>query len=214
LLGFILLFAITGCDEAKSKFDQAQRDEQFQYADGALKKYFDIVQNHKDSDVVGPSQDKLYEMLKARTRDFTNVDVKAKEVMDYFSRAYPATKLGKISSEVEAKMKVREEIISKYTKFFEKLTIEDYTDMTGYFSGGKVIEDLLDKLARRESRGGMIVQGYRFVDFIPEGGDRAGMLVARQEYFPENGTTGEVKYRLHCSKQSVGWVITSMEIIR
>jgi hypothetical protein len=212
-VGIVAVFA-AGCDEAQSKFDAAQKDEQFQFGDGALRKYFDIVQNHRDSAFAAKAQERLYELVKQRTKDFTTSDEKSREVMEFFSKSLTSSKLGKVSAELAAKAKFKEELVGKFTKFLEKMTIEDYGDLAGYFTGGKVIEDLVDKLARRESRGGMIVQGFRFVDFVVEGPDRAGMIIARQEYYPENGTTGEIKYRLHCAKESVGWVITSMAIIR
>lgn len=209
-----IVVLLTGCDEARSKFEAAERDEQFQNEVGALRKYFDIVQNHGDSEVAAQAQDRLFALVKTRTRDFTSIDDRSREVIEYFSKSRTSSKLGKVASELTAKQKFKEELVAKYTKFLEKLTIEDYTDLNGYFTGSKVIEDLVDKLARRESRGGMVVQGFRFVDFLVEGQDRAAMVIARQEHYPENGTTGEIRYKLRCAKESVGWVITSMEMIR
>jgi hypothetical protein len=215
LVGIVVLSLLAGCDEARSKFEAAQRDEQFQYADGALKKYFDIVQNHKDSDVAGPARDRLFEVLKSRTREFTFVDARSKEVLDYFATASPESKLGKTARDLEAKTRFRDELTKKFEPFFEKMRIEDYTEIQPYFATkveDKQNDDLIDKIARREARGaGLLIQGYRFIDFFPEGSDRAGMLVARQEYYPESGTTGEVKYKIHCSKGPLGWVIASME---
>ncbi|MBI5525207.1 MAG: hypothetical protein HY897_02655 [Deltaproteobacteria bacterium] len=214
LLGILILSLCAGCDEARSKFDAAQRDEQFQYADGALKKYFDIVQNHKDSDMAGPAKDRLFEVLKSRTREFTFLDAKSKEVLDYFATASPESKIGKTARELEAKTKFRDELTKKFEPFFDKMRIEDYTELQPFFATkveDKQNDDLIDKIARREARGaGLLIQGYRFIDFLVEGPDRAGMIVARQEYYPESGTTGEVKYNIHCSKGLAGWVIASM----
>jgi hypothetical protein len=208
----VLVSLVAACDKAESEFKKAQMDEQYQYMDGALKKYVEIVKNYRDSEAARLSMDRIFGIVSEKTRDFTAIDEKSRETMDYFAANFPDSRLGAAAKRIAEKERIRGEISGRYGKLFEKLTIEDYTGIEGYFPGSKVNEELVEKLARRDARNGMVVQGFRLVDVIPEGNDRAGLVTARQEYYPENGSTGEIKYLLHLSRDGGTWVVLSMEM--
>ncbi|MFA6033118.1 MAG: hypothetical protein WC889_09485, partial [Myxococcota bacterium] len=83
-----------GCDEADSKFKQAQRDEQYNFVDGALQNYMAILKKFGSSEAADKSKDRVFEILKIKTKNFTSIDPKSKEIIDYFLATFPDSKLG------------------------------------------------------------------------------------------------------------------------
>ncbi|GEM_PF-2705104 len=203
---------IMSCDQAESKFNEAQRCEKFSDTKCALKNYIDIMTNFSTSQLVGKASDRVYEIVKMKTRDFSNIEKEEIELLKTFSEKFPDSKLGKFAKDYFSKETLKTTIAGSMKPLFDKMLIEDYEGIDSFFVSGKVDEKFLNTVSVRDRRTGMTVESFDVLDVMPKGSDQADIILSRREWYPSSSVTGDVKYLIHLKKDQNKWQISGFEL--
>ncbi|MCX7958308.1 MAG: hypothetical protein N3B13_04610 [Deltaproteobacteria bacterium] len=209
LLSVVLIFS---CDQAESRFNEAQRCEKFSDSKCALKNYIDILTNFGTSQFAEKSGERVYEIIKTKTRDFSNIEKEEMEIMKNFAEKFPDSKLGKYSKEYFGKEELKKKIADSIKPLLDKMLIEDYEGIDSFFASGKTDEKFLNTVSVKDRRTGMSVESFNILDVIPKGNDIADIILSRREWYPSSSVTGEVKYLVHLKKSADKWQVVSFEL--
>ncbi len=209
LLLSLLLFS---CDPAESRFNEAQRCEKFSDSKCALKNYIDILTNFGTSQFAEKSSERVYEIVRVKTRDFSNIEKEELEIMKNFSEKFPESKLGKYAKEYFGKEELKKKIAESIKPLLDKMLIEDYEGIDSFFSSGKTDEKFLSTVSVKDRRTGMSVESFNILDVLPKGNDQADIILSRREWYPSSSVTGDVKYLVHLKKSSDKWQVAGFEL--
>jgi len=213
VLLFALLFLfVAACDQAEGRFNEAQRCEKFSDANCAIKNYMDILTNFATSQYAEKSSDRIYEIVKSRTKDFVRIEKEDLSLMKTFSEKFPDSKLGKYSKEYFANEELKQKISDSIKPLLDKMLIEDYEGIDSYFASGKADEKFLSAVSMKDRRTGMSVESFTVVDVFPKGTDAASIVLSRREWHPASSVTGEAKYLIHLKKAQDKWQILGFEL--
>lgn len=208
----MLSLSITACDPAEGKFKEAQRCERFSDSRCAIKNYLDIMTGYPSSQFVDKASDRIYEIVKTRTRDFSKIDEEDLEIMKNFAEKFGDSKLGKYAKEYFANEDLKKRISDSIKPLLDKMLIEDYEGLDEYFTSGKTDEKFLSTVSVKDRRSGMTVESFTILDVMPRGADSADIILSRREWYPANSVTGEVKYLIHLKRSQDRYQISSFEL--
>lgn len=208
----LLSFFIAGCDPAEGKFNEGQRCEKFSDSKCAIKNYMEVVANHSSSQFAEKSSDRIYEIIKTGTKDFSRIEKEDLEIMKTFAEKYGESKLGKFSKGYFANEELKKKISESIKPLLDKMLIEDYEGLDGYFVSGKTDEKFLSTVSKKDRRSDMSVESFTVLDVMPKGNDAADIVLSRREWYPANSVTGEVKYLIHLKKSQDRYQISGFEL--
>jgi hypothetical protein len=208
----VLFFFSVACDQAESRFNEAQKCERFGDTNCAIKNYMEILTNFSTSQYAQNAADRVYEIVKSKTRDFTRIEKEELNLMKTFSEKLPDSKLGKFAKEYFANEELKQRISESLKPLLDKMLIEDYEGIDSYFVSGKADEKFLNAVAMKDRRSGMSVESFTITDVMPKGADGASIVLSRREWHPATSVTGEVKYLIHLKKSQDKWQIAGFEL--
>lgn len=212
LLLLILSLFVYSCDQAESRFNEAQRCEKFSDIKCAIKNYLDILNNFQTSQYAEKSSERIYEIIKTKTRDFSNIEKEELEIMKNFSEKFPESKLGKFAKDYFAREELKRKISESIKPLLDKMLIEDYEGIDSFFVNNKTDEKFLNTVSVKDRRTGMSVESFNILDVMPKGSDMADIILSRREWYPSSSVTGDVKYLIHLKKSTDRWQIAGFEL--
>ncbi|MCX7944689.1 MAG: hypothetical protein N2746_09305 [Deltaproteobacteria bacterium] len=207
-----MAFTLLACDKAQNRFNEAQRCEKFGDSKCALRNYVDIVVNFPSSQFTEKAFDRIYNIIKTNTRDFTSIEKDDLEVMKTFSEKFPDSKLGKFAKEYFTREELKKKITDSIRPLLDKMLIEDYEGIDSFFASGKADEKFLNAVSVKDRRTGMSVESFNVLDVLPKDADNTDIILSRREWYPSSSVTGEVKYLVHLKRAGDKWQITGFEL--
>ncbi|MGC8928094.1 MAG: hypothetical protein ACP5QK_09235 [Myxococcota bacterium] len=212
LLVIILSLFSFSCDQAKSRYDEAQRCEKFGDSRCAINNYIDILTNFSTSQFAEKASERVYEIVRSRTKEFSRIEKEDMELMKTFSEKFAESKLGKFAKEYFERERLKSSIGESIKPLFDKMLREDYEGIDSYFVSGKVDEKFLNSVSVKDRRSGMSVESFTVLDVMPKGNDMADILLSRRDWYPSTSITGDVKYLIHLKKSADKWQIAGFEL--
>lgn len=211
VLVMLSLFFLS-CDQAESRYNEAQRCEKFSDSKCAIKNYIDILTNFSTSQFSEKASERVYEIVKSKTKDFTRIEKEDIELMKNFAEKFAESKLGKFAKEYFEKEKFKQSISENIKPLLDKMLIEDYEGIDSYFASGKADEKFLNSVSVKDRRTGMSVESFSVLDVIPKSSDMADIILSRRDWYPSTSITGDVKYLIHLKKSADKWQIAGFEL--
>lgn len=212
ILLIVLVVSLISCDKAEGIFNEAQRCEKFGDSRCALKNYIEIMTNFSSSQFFEKSSERVFEIIKTKTRDFSNIEKEELEIMKTFAEKFPDSKLGKHAKEYFSREELKKNIAESIKPLLDKMLIEDYEGIDSFFVSGKTDEKFLSTVSVKDRRIGMSVDSFNILDVLPKGTDMADIILSRREWHPSTSVTGEVKYLIHLKRSQDKWQIAGFEL--